>query len=343
MKINKFFLSLAGATMLLASCGVEDLELGNSTTAPVSSSCPSVEFATSNNTAVEVDPSDTQFNLTVVRKDSAAAEYAIKVVENEDNTFEVPAKVAFAEGETSKDITVSIKDGAKQGEPIALELTFDDSLLNPYTVGYKVLSLTATIIKWETYGKGYWVGNIINTFYGVQSLPLAVDIEKAVTATSTKYRFVSPYGKVGEEQDELGAYLAYPYNEAGNVTGSNEKVVISVNNESKSASMAVTAIGANYGAGEMYMGSIYGNLSTDIASYPLGVFTASENGGKIVFAASTLFLQDNEGASPCSAGASTLYLSADDYKASDFYKDQQTEGGDEGTEEGGDSDAGSEE
>lgn len=228
MKINKFFLSLAGATMLLASCGVEDLELGNSTTAPVSSSCPSVEFAISNNTAVEVDPSDTQFNLTVVRKDSAAAEYAIKVVENENNTFEVPAKVAFAEGETSKDITVSIKDGAKQGEPIALELTFDDSLLNPYTVGYKVLSLTATIIKWETYGKGYWVGNIINTFYGVQSLPLAVDIEKAVTATSTKYRFASPYGKVGEEQDELGAYLAYPYNEAGNVTGSNEKVVISV-------------------------------------------------------------------------------------------------------------------
>ena len=80
---------------------------------------------------------------------------------------------------------------------------------------------------------------------------------------------------------------------------------------------------------------IYGNLSTDIASYPLGVFTASEKGGKIVFAASTLFLQDNEGASPCSAGASTLYLSADDYKASDFYKEQQTEGGD--------SDAGSEE
>lgn len=89
--------------------------------------------------------------------------------------------------------------------------------------------------------------------------------------------------------------------------------------------------------------SIYGNLSTDIASYPLGVFTASEKGGKIVFAASTLFLQDNEGASPCSAGASTLYLSADDYKASDFYKDQQTEGSDEGTEEGDDSDAGSEE
>lgn len=148
MKINKFFLSLAGATMLLASCGVEDLELGNSTTAPVSSSCPSVEFATSNNTAVEVDPTDTQFNLTVVRKDSAAAEYDIKVVENEDNAFEVPAKVTFAEGETSKDIAVSIKDGAKQGEPLALELTFDDSLLNPYTVGYKVLSLTATIIKW---------------------------------------------------------------------------------------------------------------------------------------------------------------------------------------------------
>ena len=42
------------------------------------------------------------------------------------------------------------------------------------------------------------------------------DVINTVTATSTKYRFASPYGKVGEEQDELGAFLAYPYNEAGN-------------------------------------------------------------------------------------------------------------------------------
>lgn len=330
MKINKYFLSLAAASMLFAACGTDDLELGDSTTAPVSADCPSVEFASTTNTNVEVDPSYTKFDITVVRRDSAAAEYNIMVEQNDNNVFDVPSKVSFAQGEKEKDITVNIKEGTALGETFNLKLTFDDEkLLNPYTVGYKELSLKATIIKWESYGKGYWIDNVIPPTFGINPVPLVVELEKAVTPNSTRYRFTSPYCTAGEDTDELGAYTTYPYNEAGDLTGSQEKAVISINS-SNAASMSPTAMGNDWGYGEMSMGSIYGNLSTNIASYPLGTFTATEGGGKIVFPANSLYLSLPSWGTAM-AGECTLYLSADDFKASDYYSDGQSGNDDDST------------
>ena len=167
MKINKYFLSLAGAAMLFASCGTEDLELGNSSTTPVDPKCPAVEFAANNTKTFEVDPSEPAFNLTVVRRDSVKASYDIVVVNNEEDAFNVPAKVEFGEKELSKEITITMKEGAKQGEPLALELTFNDADINPYTTGLKTISVNSTIIKWESIGTGYWLGNILNIYYNV--------------------------------------------------------------------------------------------------------------------------------------------------------------------------------
>ena len=106
MKINKIYLSLTAIAMMFASCGNEDLELGNSTTAPVDANCPAVEFATSNATTYEVDPADPSFTVTVQRKATDAATYNIKVVENQNNSFVVPATVEFAADETTKDINI---------------------------------------------------------------------------------------------------------------------------------------------------------------------------------------------------------------------------------------------
>lgn len=313
MKINKYFLSLASATLLLASCGTDDLDLGNSTTAPVAANCPSVEFAASTETNVEVDPSDTKFNLTIVRQDSVAAEYNIKVLENEDNTFGVPSKVSFEQGEKEKDITITMKDGAKAGEPIALSLTFDDNVKNPYTEGYKTLELTSTIIKWEHMGKAYWKDGLLAGGFGFDPTLMYVDVDTAVTATSKKYRFISPYGKMATDKDELDATDGYKFNEAETITGNAGYIVISVTEDG--AEMAISTIGIDYGYGEMQIGSIYGNLSSDISSYPLGTFTKSATGGRIVFPGNSLFLSDNDGAYPIGM-ESALYLSADDYKAS---------------------------
>lgn len=316
MKINKFFLSLAGATMLFASCGTEDLELGDSSTSPVDANCPAVEFAANNSKSFEVDPSAASFNLTVVRRDSVKASYDIVVVSNEDDAFNVPAKVDFEEKEFSKDITITMKDGAKQGEPLALELTFNDAVMNPYTTGLKTISVKSTIIKWESFGTGYLLGHLINEFFGASTLPLAVEIEKATTASATKYRFDSPYASVCTAQDELGAYIGYPYNEAGDVTGVVEKFVITVTKDG--ASLAPVNMGLNWGYGEFSTGSIYGYLSQNIADYPLGVYTPSETGGVITFGPGSLYISmadyNNGKKYPCE-GATVLYLSAADYMA----------------------------
>lgn len=313
MKINKYFLSLASATLLLAACGTDDLDLGNSTTSPVAANCPGVEFAVTTETNVEVDPSDTQFNLTIVRQDSVAAEYNIKVLENEDNTFSVPSKVSFAQGEKEKDITITMKDGATAGVPIALSLTFDDNVKNPYTEGYKTLELTSTIIKWEHMGKAYWKDGLLAGGFGYDPTLMYVDVDTAVTATSKKYRFMSPYGKMATDKDELDATDGYKFNEAETITGNAGYIVISVTEDG--AEMAISTIGIDYGYGEMQIGSIYGNLSSNISSYPLGTFTKSATGGRIVFPGNSLFLSDNDGAYPIGI-ESALYLSADDYKAS---------------------------
>lgn len=313
MKINKFFLSLAGATMLFASCGTEDLELGDSSTSPVDANCPAVEFSTSNSKSFEVDPAEPSFNITVVRRDSVKASYDIVVVSNEDDAFNVPAKVDFEEKELSKDITITMKDGAKQGEPLALTLTFNDADLNPYTVGLKDITVQTTIIKWENIGTGYWLGNILNVYYGVEVLPLAVELQKAVTADAVKFRFECPYASVCTAQDELGAYVGYPYNDPDNLTGNVENVVITITKDG--ASIAPVSMGIDYGYGEMSMGSVYGYLSSNIASYPLGTYTETATGGNITFPANSLFLSDNDGPTPCSKGATVLYLSAADFMA----------------------------
>lgn len=315
MKIKNLFLSLTAAVMALSSCGNEDLELGNSTTAPADPNCPAVEFATNNTTVFEVDPSDTHFNLTVVRKATDAATYNIVIAENQENAFVVPSTVEFAAGEESKSITISMAENAPKGEALALALSFDDKDLNPYTTGLKTLEVKTTIIKWESFGKGYWIGGFVNHFFGVDALPLAVDIEKAVTANDVRFRFVSPYSSICTGDDGLG-YIGYPYSEEGDLDGNVENFVITVTKNG--ASLVPLNIGINFGYGSFSGGSVYGYLSNNIASYPLGVYTETETGGKIFFAPNSLFVSkadyNDGGKYPCS-NPSTLYLSAEDYMA----------------------------
>lgn len=317
MKIKNIFLSLAAATLLLTACGNDKLELGDSTTAKVEASCPAVEFSAANPTTVEVDPTDTNVSFKVVRKATDAATYAIKVLQGADN-FNIPASVEFDANETEKNINVSVKESAQQGTPLTLELTFDDANINPYTTGIKDLTANVTVIKWEAAGTGYWVGNIVNTFFSVSPMPMYVEYEKATTATATKYRFTSPYGILCTSQDEMGAYNGYPYAEEDNLTGDGGTFVITVTKDG--ASLAPVELGVDFGYGGFAIGQVYGNVSSDISKYPLGVFKESKTGGTITWAASSLYVSmanhQDGGKYPCSEGSTVFYLSKEDYAAS---------------------------
>lgn len=317
MKIKNIFLSLAAATMLLAACGNDDLELGDSTTPKVAATCPSVEFSTDNQTTLEVDPADPTVSFKVVRKATDAASYAIKVVEGSEN-FDIPATVDFAAGETEKALKVSVKQSAAQGTSLPLELTFNDSDLNPYTTGIKDLAASVTVIKWESAGRGYWMGNIVNTFFSVNSVIMFVEYEKATTATSTKYRFDSPYGKLYTENDVAGAVNGYPYNGESDLTGNAGKFVITVTKDG--ASLDPVNLGMDYGYGEFSAGQVPGSKNL------LGVFKKSETGGIITWEENSLYVSMsgyNDGKEyPCDKGPSYFFLSKDDLL--DYIADQTT-------------------
>lgn len=83
------------------------------------------------------------------------------------------------------------------------------------------------------------------------------------------------------------------------------------------ASLKPVQYGMDWGYGMFSGGSVYGNLSTNINSYPLGVY--NEKAGSITFPANSLYVSmadyQDGGAYPC-ANPSYLYLSAEAYLSS---------------------------
>ena len=153
----------------------------------------------------------------------------------------------------------------------------------------------------------------VSNFFGVDSsLPLAVEIEKTTTATSTRFRFDSPFAKVATAQDEVGGFNGYPFNEEGDVVPGEYVFIIDVTKSG--ASLKPVQYGMDWGDGMFSGGSVYGNLSTNIASYPLGVY--NEKAGSITFPANSLYVSmagyQEGGKYPCS-NPSYLYLSAEAY------------------------------
>ena len=80
------------------------------------------------------------------------------------------------------------------------------------------------------------------------------------------------------------------------------------------ASLKPVQYGMDWGYGMFSGGSVYGNLSTNINSYPLGVY--NEKAGSITFPANSLYVSmadyQDGGAYPCT-NPSYLYLSAEAY------------------------------
>lgn len=314
LKANKLFMALSAVAMLLAGCYKAELDLSPIDSPAVPEGCPAVEFCNDNQTSFEIDPATPTFEVKLQRKATNAATYNIKVVNNEDDSFVVPSSVTFAEGEQTTTITVSIKESAKPATPLKLTLSFDDELLNPYTPGYKNYTATVKLIAWEKLGRGYWLGNIMNTLFSISAIPMYVEVERVVIGDVTNIRFTNPYHGVASDQDEMGAFNFYYYNEEGDLTDGDDQIFLTINKDN-SVVLSTVTMGMDWGYGSMSFGQIFGNLS-DNKSYPLGTFTPSPTGGVIEFPVGSLFLDlPAYNTVPCDQGSSYLFLSADDFAA----------------------------
>lgn len=283
----------------------------------VSPDCVGVYFSESNTYNYELDPAITSITLTVGRdKSDVAVTVPVKVISNSDNIFVVPESVSFAAGEAETTLEVTFPN-AEIGTEYSFELTFDSEYINPY----KGASLSRTVmqlIKWESVGTGVWVDGTISAAFGVNLIPVAVELEKADLGNSIKYRFYNAYAPATEIVDEeYGIYNGYPYNMT--VLEENCAYVITKTDQGfilNPASMGMT-LNATYGL--FSLGTVYRNLSdangiiTDLKTYPLG----TQEGDVITFPLKSLYLKlADYGVLIADANPTLLYLSVDAYKAS---------------------------
>ena len=303
--MNKYikFAVLGVLSWALGACS-DDLERDPSPA--VSPDCVGVYFSESNTYNYELDPAITSLTLTVGRdKTDGAVTVPVKVINNSNNVFVIPESVSFAAGEAETTMVVTFPN-AEMGVEYSFELTFDSDYVNPYK-GASLAKTSIQRIKWESIGMGVYVDGTVSTFFGVSPMAVGIEIEKADLGSSMKYRFNNAYAPAEYyiSRDPV-IYDGYPYNET--FLGERQFVLTSTID---GVTMQVAKTGLNLGYGEMIIGTVYGNLSNDIKTYPLGTIANDV----ITFPANSLFIQDNDGAAPASKNPTKLYLSIDVYKA----------------------------
>lgn len=286
---------------------------------PVDANNPAVEFSASNPTSCEVDPATPVITLTLTRRDAASeGTYSLNIVENQENAFSVPSSVTFAAGATEATVDVTINASAPQGVALNLTVAVDEAAINPYTSGYKEFSVAATVIKWEDLGTCYWIGNIVNSLFGVDPQLMYTQGQMTVVGGETRIRIANPYAKVATAQDELGAFDGYPYSEPGDVIDGDKYIFVTVDAKGV-AKVSPCMMGMDYGYGAMSFFHINPTLSTN-ADYGFGKLLAplAEDGvGYVYFPANSIAFRmaDYNGTSGARCGECILFLSKADCEA----------------------------
>lgn len=315
--LNKFMLVALAAGFGLASCGedYEDYTVG----APQPADNEGVYFSVASKTLEYAPDAATEFEVTVSRLNTEKALSIALDVVNDKDVFEVPATVDFAAGEAETTITVNFPK-AELGEVYTLTLSVPTEYQSVYSQFDGTLSASYSVarIKWEKVDHMcYWVDGIVSTWYGVITGPFAVEVEKAETPTSTKYRFVAPYSHHSTEVDEAGlGYLGYPYT---GVEYDEEDHMFVITVTGGNAVLDPVKMGLTLGSdGMINTGSILGNLSDDESKYAYGY--ATKDGSKVVFPEKALYVNEpGYGTGVCSK-PSILYLQPDELMVPDEYQ-----------------------
>ena len=332
--LNKYIFVCLLSILALASCSDDDKYVAGEQD---SAEKVGAYFPTTDGGNNEVDPSDpTEFSVKVARLNTkGAVSVPLTVKENDNDAYQVPATADFKDGEAETTVKIAFPNAA-EGATNVLTIEVANDYVSLYKENAEKVSYTTTYtrVKWEDVGVGYWIDGNINTLFGIDAIPLAVDLQKTVSTDgkTIRYRFDSPFAYTVSGQDELGGYIGFPYNEEGDCDGQSHKMIVKVSGTT--ATLAPTYIGMNWADyGKFSIGQIVGNLKNangiipDTDTYPLGIYKKGENTpGTITWPANSLFIKLSEyngGYVGVASNPSMLFLSSDDFKT---YLDSQKEG-----------------
>lgn len=321
MKLNKLIKTLSLLLVVaFTSCG--DFEDTIIESPAKSAGNLGVFFSESNAPIFELEPTDqTQIAVKVSRKNtSGEASVPIVVKTNDEDVFKVPATANFAAGAEEAEILVTFPD-AKEGTTYKLTLALEgDEYVDPYGSGNVAYSTSVTRIKWTKIDEPFiYVDGTFTAAYGVETLPMYVEAEKAEVAGAIRYRLINPYKvPTGEwvsddeyeaHPDAEGIFDGYPYNFPEDFDDSKDyNIVIEVKiakegDEEGPATMFGSKTGSIWGYGMISIGSVKGKA---------GVL----KNGKITFAPDALYfsMADYQSGSPLPPSAPTLiYLTKEAY------------------------------
>jgi hypothetical protein len=333
-RYSKIFLTIVGVLFLFAACEKDIQDRESSPVMP--ENCQGVYFPSTNPSVVELEPSQpTQFSITIARTDSvSAAEVPITVETNTNNVFVVPEKAVFAANAKETTLTITFPKAA-EGITYELKLSVSgDEYVSKYASTIPYVSANVTRIKWETQDDPFvYVDGTISFLYGIAQRPMYVVVEKATLSDAVRYRFKNAFRVATPgvwvngnedyipEADEYDIYNGYPYNWPGDVDESKDYYIILEIDKAKNVSMVPTELGVIWSYGMMSIGSIYGYLSPNIASYPLGIYEEGENGDVITFPAKSLYISMenlNNGGVYVSEVPTIIYTTRDAYLAANM-------------------------
>lgn len=339
MKIKKQLYLLGLLVGLVAFIGCSEDDLIKPTPSPdAPAGTQGVYFPESNKSAFEFMPVDpTEFTLTIARSVSEGAVDVPLIQEvNDDNVFVVPSSVSFAAGETEVTFKVTFPD-AEVGKTYNLELNVEgDEYVNPYVEGVPYVKTNAIRVEWKPLKEPMvMVDGTVSNFFGVGFPAWYVYAEKADIGKVTRYRFKNAYkvptgewgiNAEGKEQyyptaDKDGIFDGYYYNAPGDFDESNDYVTtIEIGGEHGGANdvfMYSHFNGVDWGYGMFNIGSVYGNLSDNKDSYPLGTLKDSI----ITFPENSLYsamLDYNDFGKYPAADPTIIYLSKNVYMAANL-------------------------
>lgn len=311
----KIFSIILAGVLSVVSC---DDDLEREPSPEVAQNCQGVFFPPTNASTVELEPTDpTEMIIQISRTATDAVTVPLTAEINEGGVFVVPESISFASGETTKDIKVTFPE-AKEGVSYILKLKVEGhAYVNSYASTNPYVQTSVTRIKWENVDLGVMQEGIVATFFDVSNPPFYVQMQKATLGDGVLYRLINPFrlpstldGTGNAIPDQDGIYDGYPYNKPQyNIDG--EYLMVITVYESGSVSIAPCDMGINLGYGMLSTGSIYGYVSNNITSYPLGTI----EGDIISFPANSLYcsMTGYQSGGKYPAKATTLYLTKDAY------------------------------
>ncbi|MBS2097285.1 hypothetical protein [Carboxylicivirga linearis] len=332
MKFNKLYIAfLFALSTLFVGCSEWEDKVTPSPSAP--EGCQGVYFPTSNQALFELEPNDEkELTLTISRTVSTGSVDVPIVVEmNTDDIFVVPSSISFADGETDVEFTITFPTAA-EGVAYNLKLAVEgDAFVNPYASTIPYVETSVSRIKWEAIEEPMvYVDGTFSTFYGVSIVPMYVEAEKAQLGESVRYRFKNAYKPAsgawdGDDwvavPDADGIYDGYYATWPGEMDESQDwYTTIEIYNPSGTSGdvfMSAHDLGVAWSYGMFSIGSIYGNLSDDLSSYPLGTLAD----GVITFPASSLYIKMadyNDGAESVCSTPTYIYLTKEAYIAANL-------------------------